>query len=182
MKTFFNLPPNVSEQYVFLDNDFLSKLFSNPSIFKEFSSKFQEGYILNDPMVEFEFLRDIYIPEQRKLKREFLDLPLFGPVINHQEVFVQIQENALLLSRIYAHENQKGRSSLVDLLLAARIMLNPTRNLLFTGNKKDFPSTIFNLIGTIDVEQNDDSVQAYSLLEFDVEKFDSCLEKLDKTK
>ncbi|MDO8515174.1 MAG: hypothetical protein Q7S14_01615 [bacterium] len=129
----------------------------------EFKKITSQGSILVDPLVSFE---------------------PFGRVINHQEIFSKIQENALLLSKIYAHQNNSCTSSFVDLFLAGRLMLNWSNSLLVTGNKKDFPSVIFDTFGVINVEQKGDgSMRAYTLLSFNPEKFTKCfnlLKNLDK--
>lgn len=53
-------------KYIFLDNDFLSYLFSDEQILQEFLELLPDQNLLLDPLTEFEFLRDIHVPEQRK--------------------------------------------------------------------------------------------------------------------
>jgi len=62
----------------------------------------------------------------------------------NQELFLKIKENALILSRIYAHHKIYS-ASVIDLLLAGRAMYHRYRPLILTGNKKDFPSCVFNI-------------------------------------
>lgn len=177
---------NLQNKYVLIDTDFLNELFRDEELFKTFGTIFSKGNVLIDPLIEFEFLRDIYELKQRKLRENFISLDLFGPVSNHFEIFQKLQENALLLSKVYAHQdkqNQRHRSSFVDLFLAARLMLWSQSVLLITGNKKDFPNSIFDMIGVLTSDKtNDGSIKTSALLEFNTTKFEHCLLDLEKIK
>lgn len=71
--------------------------------------------------------------------------------------------------------------STVDLLLAGRVMYSATKPLLVTGNKKDFPTCIFDTLTTFNVEHvSDGSMQTFCVIEFNKNKFDNCLEELNK--
>lgn len=168
--------------YILIDNDFLNEIFRDEEILEEFLRTFEKNYFLIDPLTEFEFLRDIYEPKQRKVKKAFIAKSLFLPVPNRQEIFLKLWENAMLLSTIYSHKghNKNTKISLVDLFLGARCMLNAGSTLIITGNKKDFPNSIYDVISIINIEQNDGSIKPYSLLEFDKSKFDKCYKEMQK--
>lgn len=181
--------------YLLLDNDFLGEIYNDEDILHEYIGKFRESYLIIDPLTEFEFLRDVYAPEHRRLAETFISLPIFLPIANRQETYLKLQENAVLLSRIYSHKgfNKKTRISLVDLFLGARCMFNANSTMIVTGNKKDFPNIIFDVVTVINIEQNDGSMKPYSVIKFNKVKFDKCYkdmktmeekydEKIKKTK
>src|SRR6266700_2158654 len=106
MKLFTNKDATNSSAglYILIDNDFLSEIFRDEDILKEFLITFEKNYFLVDPLTEFEFLRDVYEPKQRKLKKAFVAQSIFLPVPNRQEIFMKLWENAMLLSIIYSHK------------------------------------------------------------------------------
>ncbi|MBU1085752.1 MAG: hypothetical protein ABIJ43_03025 [Candidatus Beckwithbacteria bacterium] len=177
--------------YVYLDNDFLSALFKDEELLKQVNDVLSGGNLLIDPFTKFEFLRGTYIPKEVKTSKDFIEQPGFITAPNRQEIFLKIQENALLLSTIYSHKNiskkkNSGGLSIVDLFLAGRLMLNWSKTVLITGNKKDFPRCVFDVLGVINFEQEGDgSMRVYSLVQFSKEKFESCygeLKKIEKVK
>ncbi|MBU1046563.1 hypothetical protein KKH36_02170 [Patescibacteria group bacterium] len=174
----------LKNHYLFLDNDFLSMLFYKNDFLKDFISIFNNSEIslLIDPFVEFEFLREVFLPKQQKLKENFLSEDFFTSVENHQEVFLKLQENAILLSRIYAHQNNNNKktgSSFVDLFLAARSMLLKN-SCIITGNKKDFPLFVFDTLAVLNLEEDEGSLKSFCVLKFNEKKFSSCLLKYNK--
>lgn len=168
--------------WVYLDNDFLSALFKEKELLKQVNEVLSLGNLLIDPFTKFEFLRDIYIPKERDASEKFIEQPDFITASNHQEIFLKIQENALLLSKIYSHKGlPKNKCSVVDLFLAGRLMLNWTNSVLITGNKKDFPECVFDALGVMNFEQKGSgSMRAYSLIKFNIDKFNDCYQELSK--
>jgi hypothetical protein len=165
--------------YLLLDNDFLSEVFWDEEVLNEFLNIFESNYFLIDPLTKFEFLRDIFEPKQRKLKEAFISHEIFLPVPNRQEIFMKLWENAMLLSILYSH-NGSASKSMVDLFLGARCMLNAGSILVVTGNKKDFPSSIFDICAVINIEQNNGVIKPYCVLRFNKEKFENCQAKIKK--
>lgn len=168
--------------YVFLDNDFLSEAFYHEEVSSYLIDHSNNCYFVIDPLTEFEFLRDVFIPEQINLRRNFLDQPVFSQVTDHQDIYVKIIENAFLLSKIYAHQKQNSKISVVDIFLAARMMYLSRPCHLITGNKKDFPSSIFDIVGVFNIEQPDGQIKAISIVCFSREKFERCYADLQKVK
>ena len=133
---------SLAGRYIFVDNDFLGFLFEDEENLDESLNIFPECYLTIDPFVRLEFLRDIFVPNQRDIREKFISYEsVFQHAESHHENFIPIQENALLLSKVYAHQrgNGKGSWSTVDLLLAGRSMLHWNTSAIITGNKKDFP-------------------------------------------
>jgi len=167
-----HLTENIRGKQILLDNDFLGLLFKRSDFFQEMIAILSKNALIIDPLTEFEFLRDIYIPEERILREQFINFNIFMPAVKHQELFNKIQENALLLSKLYAHHSVKSAST-VDLLLAGRVMYHQTSTLLLTGNKKDFPNCVFDTLGIISVEIDTiNTIKNYAVIEFSRDKFD----------
>jgi len=164
--------------YVFCDADFLTILFKNKDFLEGVLPLFSEKFLVVDPLTKLEFLRDVYAPEQRILKEQFIS-KIFLTAEYHQEIFRALDTNALILSRIYAHRKRPG-ASLVDLFLAARLMRLSKNATLITGNAKDFPSFIFDTLSIINFEEKDGVVRAIPLLRFNEDKFKQC--QLDYSK
>ncbi len=178
-----NLSKISEGKYIFLDNDFLGKISEDVDLFNKTISLFSDGYLSVDPYVIIEFLRDIFVPKILAGKEKFIfNDKIFIPIISHQMIFNKLQQNALLLSKIYKHQQQGARSkcssSFVDLFLAARIMLYSENSILVTGNKKDFPSSVFDLLGIISNEEGDGSIRSFCILSFNKAKFEKCYEAL----
>lgn len=123
---------------IFCDADFLTILFKSEEFLTEVLPLFSEKFLVIDVFTKLEFLRDVFLTEQRNFKEQFLS-KRFVTAEHHQEIFNALYTNALILSRIYAHRKRTG-ASLVDLLLAARLMRASKNSVLITGNAKDFPS------------------------------------------
>ncbi|MDP3724512.1 MAG: hypothetical protein Q8R11_02635 [bacterium] len=181
MNFFYALtPPDcLHGQHVYLDGDFLGMLFSDGQIFQKCISILSKSPLLIDPLVEIEFLRDIFLPEQFKIKNAFISQPIFLPLARSQEIFLKILENVLVLSKIYAHQNKSKGVSFVDLFLAATLMKQP-QSLLITGNKKHFPSTLFDTLGVINIQQGDDLFKAFFIVKFNETAFQQASLKLKR--
>lgn len=176
-----NLDSAVRSKYLYLDNDFLSELFRDKDVFSKVLEALDHNPIIIDPLTKFEFLRSIYLPSQLAISTEFVETEtIFSPAPLNQEIFSNLQINALLLSKIYAQQNSGKGSSIVDLFLAARVMAQHNNYLLITGNKKDFPDCVFDVFGIISIRQKDESYQAYYIIGFNKGKFDNCLKSLQK--
>ncbi|MFH1827025.1 MAG: hypothetical protein ABH812_01155 [bacterium] len=168
-------------KYIFFDNDFLSELFHDEEVFKEVLNIFPNNPLVVDPLTKFEFLRSVFLPSQTNLKKAFIEKDIFAPATLYQEIFKKLQDNALLLSKIYAHQDRNrgtAKYSFVDLFLAARLMFQYNIALLVTGNKKDFPSYLFEVIGVINIEQADGIMKPYTVLRFNNDKFKKCNDEL----
>ncbi len=142
-----NFKSKIKGQNVFLDNDFLSLVFKDETIFEEIFKILSETTIVIEAHTKFEFLRDIYIPADRVAHENFINQDLFHHIPPHQDVLKQVWGNAQTLSCIYGYKGKAKGVSFVDFMLAGRMMLHKNIFLL-SGNKKDFPSCIFDSEGT----------------------------------
>lgn len=175
----------IEGKYIYLDNDFLKALSEDDNFAQSIYRLLAKGYLAIDNLVRLEFLRDIFIPDQREEKEKFIiNNNFFKQSILHPETFIEQQNNALLLSRMYQQQIQKTKkntgchASPVDLLLASRIMLNYERELLITGNKRDFPSCIFDIIHIFPHELPQGNIVPFCLIKFNKNKFDKCFKEL----
>ena len=164
---------SLAGKYIFLDNDFLSALFVDFQSLKDLLDLSKRGVLLIDPMTKFEFLQTVYMPKQRELKEAFLLNEIFISATDHQTVNQQVRDNAYTLSYLYGHHNCKG-ASVVDLFLAGRALLHSPNSLIITGNRKDFPDFVFDLLGVLNREE-DGSVRAYSVVSFNKDKYDAAV-------
>jgi len=171
------------EQYVLLDNDFIGEIFNDENCFENAMELLSQSYLMVEPLTKFEFLRDIFIPRQRELREKFIAQEIFIPTPLHSDIYKKIFDNALTLSKIYSHHKEKNRAcpSVIDLILASRMVLIGGRYLLITSNAKDFPGIIFDVIGTIVVQQKGDgTLKTFGILKLNLTKFNLCIEELSK--
>ncbi len=184
----FNNAPELAKEikgkYIFLDNDALSLVIKDKNTFSEFNQLMRDGWPILDPYTVFELRRDLYDVKKRRNIEDILDIDYFSLAENTQESFIKIQDNALLLSRIYAQQISGKKSwSSIDLLLAGRIMYNNGNAVLITGNKKDFPSCVFDTVGVINLEdETNGNMLALSVIEFNKKKFDVGFTKYNNLK
>ena len=172
-------PEDLQGNYVFLDNDFLGIIFEDDELLRTSMQLLSGSYITIDGFTRLEFLRDVWLPEIRDKKELFLaNTDIFSPVAEHQIIFEAMRENALELSRLYAHKKRAG-VSMVDLLLAGRAMMIE-HSIIITGNKKDFPSFIFDVVGVTNFEQNDGTMRSISAVKFNRTKYAECVEAYRK--
>ncbi len=166
------------EGYIFCDTDFLGMLSNDEELLKIVRELFPLKYLVIDPITKLEFLRDVFLPKQQEILEQFLE-KLFIVAENNQEIFKRTLETGLLLSRIYAH-NGRPKIGLLDILLAARIMLSPHSTFLVTGNAKDFPSFIFETTTVINYEQKDGVIRAIPILRFSKSRYAEVLKSYHK--
>ena len=176
------LKANVNGKQIFIDNDFLGLLFEHEDVLRQFIELLPDCILVIDPFIELEFRRDVFLPKQRILKEEFVNGPIFLSISDEQEIYKKVRTNTLLLSQIYAHqkENDKNTASLVDLLLAARVMFATNPSLILTGNRRDFPSCIFDTIAILNLESKNGIAQPFYLVEFNPDKFNICYKSFRK--
>jgi predicted nucleic acid-binding protein len=162
---------------IFLDNDFLGSIFADAELLEQ-SLKVLNGFLIISEFTRIEFLRDASRPDVKKNREEFVGSLLFSPFDEHNIIFQEVKANALALSHLYAHNGRPG-VSLADLLLAGTMMYYQN-SILVTGNKKDFPSFLFNTIGVLNFEQNNGTMRAISAITFNAEKLAECQARYDK--
>lgn len=167
----------IAGKYLYLDTDFLSKILDDSEALRCFVTLSKQAYIVIEPNIKFEFLRSVFLPEKRLALKKFIENDeLFLPATDHHIIFEQQRANALTLSYIYAQDGSKN-ASLVDLFLASRALIENPRALIVTGNRKDFPSTIFDAIGFLNYEERDGQIRAFAVLEFKKEKYNVAIER-----
>lgn len=171
-----------STQFILIDNDFLGLIYENRELLESISTIANGKKIYIYPFVEFEFLRDVFLPKIRELKEDFIKSSIFGHIKEekHLKVFSKIFKNALLLSKIYAHKGKSKGVSFVDLMLASFLVLLKGKAVLMTGNKKDFPSCVFDVLSILNYEEDSGGVRAISIVGFNQKKFDICYKELSR--
>jgi len=166
-------------RYIFLDNDFLSVIFSDGDALEDVLNLTEgSAFLMIDALTRFEFLRGVFLPARRAIAERFVDNEeAFMPAAEHPTIQKSIRDNSLILSNLYAHQKCEGAST-VDLFLAGRVMLHAPKALIITGNRKDFPGFLFDIAGVLnyDVEKSG-QVRAYSVIEFNKDKYDQAVAK-----
>jgi len=187
----YNLTKSFQQKDIYLDNDFLCRLFKDDQLFLDFSKFITNPNSLNiDLLTEFEFKRDIANTKQIKLTQDFLSKKIFNFPKDNLENLEKIKINAIILSKIYKIQNnqktqtnnkkQKG-PSIVDFFLGGRLMVDYENKLLITGNKKDFPHYIFDINHIINTEDPlNGKIYHFFILSFNREKFDICFNRLNQ--
>jgi hypothetical protein len=174
-----NFKDSIPNKYIYLDTNVLSGLFNHKDSLEGFFSIMIDSFIILDPYIRLEFLRDIFVSEQISNREEFLNQPIFFPAIDHQQIYNNIVNiNSLLLSQVFALHRQKSKFggkaswSTVDLLLAARVMGYKEKALLLTGDRNDFPACVFETIGVLTLESNKSGLlNNFYLLKYDEDSF-----------
>ncbi len=172
----------VKDRYILTDTCFLLEQFNNEEFLKVSLRIFSESYLMVEPLIKLEFLRDIYTPEQIAMREEFISKDIFVPAPLHSDIYKQIHDNALAISKIYGHNKNKhqANASVVDLILGARMLLTDSSYLLITANVKDFPSILFDLLGTIVFRENGNGkLKTFGVLAFSRKKWEASLERLE---
>lgn len=168
----------LSEKEVFLDTDFLLSLYKSKQFLAEVVPYLIESYPIIDSFVSFEFLRNVVSLKEIEARKKFLADEIFYPFVEAPAKFEQVKTNALILSGIYHHDKSDGAGP-IDLFIAARTMLGGGRQCILTGNKKHFPSCVFDVIAIFSWESKKEITQTY-LIKFNQEKVDECLEKIKR--
>lgn len=168
----------IKGKYIFLDTDFLNVLFHNTDVLKQITNLTTDSFLHIDELTQFELLRGVFEPKKVQMLTDFMENDSFIPIHFHQTQFQQIKNNAITLSRIFSMKAKSKTSSLADLYLAGRVMMNPHQNVILTGNKKDFPSCVFDTTGVISAESNGDTIQSFCVMQFSTTKFTEALSRL----
>ena len=171
-----------SGKLVYFDNDILFLFFTYIELNDGVFAYCKQGEAIIDPLTRFEFLRDLYDPRQLKIKEQFLASFLIATTQAEQVKF--IQGNALTISRIYAIRKKEhiAKPSYVDLMLAARIMGFAKSSILVTGNRKDFPSCLFDIEALISFEEQNGIIRNVYVLTFNELKFSLLYQEMEDQK
>lgn len=172
-----------TNKYIFLDNDFLSLISEDFQAFRDTLELCKRGSLYIDTLTRIEFLRDTFVPRLREVKEKFIDnYEIFSMVTDSSQIFETIRKNALYLSYLYAHSGSTSAST-VDLLIAGRALLYVPRSLIITGNRKDFPSVLFETEGVLNYEEEKGGqVRAFSIVSFNRDKYDSAVQRLSRVR
>jgi len=169
-----------SNKYVYLDNNFLEILLKDIEFLPEFIKLSIKGYLMIDPLIKFEFFRDLNDPRQIQIREQFLSQDdIFNPVIYNHETFFKIMDNAAILSRIISFKKQSNNISFIDLMLAGRVMSKPDKNLFITANRCDFPACVFDIVSVLNIRNNSNiAFKPFCVLKFNKDNFDKHYQQL----
>lgn len=168
--------------YFLVDTDFISALYANEPLMEGCLEFLKNKVFLLEPLISFEFLRDNYLAKAIKEKKDFL-ASLCTKVESHNEITKNINEIAENLSKIYAMKGLAGQASYVDLYLAAQGIKYAGQAAIITGNNKHYPSFIFNRIGVINYQgdnNKDQQIKVYGILLPNIENYHKFISQIPK--
>ena len=172
--------------YLIIDTNVLHSCFTDPKFFVDFMVITKNTQLLIDPIVRLEFMRGAYQENLYAEKRAFLEYDKFYIMTDHYQMYKDLYDRALSISRIYSHHG-KPDLKLGDLFIIARMAIYKSRVILATMDKDDFGTLLFNRIGiaTFTREKKDkhvqkDIIEVNQFLRFDQKQCDECFGRLPK--
>lgn len=167
---------------VFVDNDYLAMMYDSPEILAE-TVRIFSGKLTVDPFTRFEFLRDVFYPKIRATKELFLESKVFWMMPDHPELYNAVRQHAIKLSYIYASQGKGKGASFPDLILAGQLVRTGEYATILTGNRKDYPSIIFDVVSILGIDKPEsDEVKSVTLLKLNrgnLKKHEANLAKMD---
>lgn len=165
--------------YLIADTSFLIDIYKDEDLFPEvvYILRDHRLSLLIDQFVEFEYLKGITAPKELELRQNWIKK--FLPVPSHQEIFRSIQENALLLSKIYSLKAVSCKDAgSIDLFIAGRAILHKLP--IITSNCKHFPRPIFEIVHIFSFEQiNTQNLKNIVILQFNFTAYTRLKHKLE---
>jgi hypothetical protein len=159
-----------------LDNDALSKSTNSGVISDLFKYANSIGSkLILESMTKIEYLRDLYNPKGELIREAIVEK--FEEAVIQREVMKKIVDNSILISKILKRCNNKNSTDFVDLFLIGRVMLQHTTLGIISGNKSDFPDTIFDCVSIIRISNGINSHVFYEM-NFNSDKFNEEYEAL----
>ena len=173
---------DIKGKYIIIDTNVLSDSSSDAEFYKTLYKILENNPLLIDPIIKLEFLRGAYIEKTYKEKSAFLEIEIFSPMADHQDIYKKVYDSAFDIARIYSH-NKKSNIPLGDILITARQEIQSSNDCYFlTEDKEDFTVLLFDRIAVISFERvnkdGQDYLQHLQLLKFNHQKFKKCLENL----
>jgi len=167
----------IQDQYIVLDTNILIKALGNLEPFKELFQFLRNSNCdrVNFELVNFEFTRNDFLPELKKIKEEFISKINFTNLPYTPDLLKQ----AIKIARVYSHQGiQKGQISLVDCCIGALLKQYNKKLFLATLNHSDFPTALFDreYIWPIDAKNNIFTVAFYR---FNSKKWQALKKKLE---
>ena len=151
MATFFDQAKGIPKSSLVIDTNVLISCFSNKSYFIEFTDVFSSNQLLLDPIVKLEFLRGTFAPEALKEKETFLNYEKFIPMIDHQQIYKKVYDNAFKISRFFA-KHGRNNMSLGDIFIMSRLA-SYVQPFPFLTLDSDFSDLLFDRINVVSIEK-----------------------------
>lgn len=174
----------VDSKYLLIDTNLLSRLYKSDVLYAEFMLHIPNtSHLIIHELVEFEFLRDTYVPADFANKRNFLKFDsgsfLNKHTFNH-ETFSKTIVQAMQLSGMYRCLKSERSPSLVDLCLA--VLAEDPKYLILTENKEDFPQSIFDLVTLFCIPDDAHHIHTYYVLDVNESKINKGRLQLNRIK
>ncbi len=139
----------IANKHILLDTGVFSRAFDHYSSFEDFFRLLQDApcSAVYFPLIEFELLRHVFIPEHRESRRKFLNTINAIGLNIHPGLF----DDALRIANCYA-QRKVTSPSLVDCSIAAYLKRYSSNMFFATFNHKDFPTFLFSRVGVLPIE------------------------------
>lgn len=174
----------IADYRLTIDTNIISSCFSDTGFFNTFRDIFQNNFLLIDPIVKLEFLRNEFRENFYKEKINFVQFEDFYLLPDHQEIYKKTYENAFNIARIYSHHGN-SKVPLGDLMIIARLMIYKEKHLFVTLDKNDFSTFLFDRVTVLSIEKNANInnqkrniLEHVTVLRFNHDKYEDCLKKL----
>jgi len=178
-----NILPIYTGKRIVIDTNVIAICSTDSDFLRDFKHIFSDFPLLLDPIVKLEFLRGSQTEKLFNGKKEFLEINGFYEMPDHQEIYKRVYKNSIDVARIYSSHN-KPDLKLGDLFIISRLILYPDY-LFLTKDISDFTTMLFNRIGIFSIEHKTIKnpsesliVEHLCLLQFNFEKYQSCLKRL----
>ena len=162
---------SLQSSWVFLDTGILIDSCNHEICYQTLLELFPDQSFVIDPFVRLEFLRNTFEPKFVQKKESMIAEEPFVSATSHTQVFEQVLNNALALSRTITQKFKRGHydPSAIDLIVMGRAMLYRS-SYIVTSDFGDFPSQIFPKKNIISMEVgNGDKLTQWQILQFDTE-------------
>ena len=173
-KSFYDhISPVINHRHLLLDTNFLIEAYHHPDVYADLNSFFSdnEAVLTTINSVIVEFLIGNRSLRELKLKQLFLESMIEIILPTTQDI------NDNLIEKIVPfYKENKSRSTITDLYLAATCVKYGQNILLVTKNHKDFLPTVFELEGLIPIE-TDLIYDIYGVYSFSESKVATVLSK-----
>ena len=174
MKKFLeNISPVIHHKHLLLDTNFLIEAYQHPEAYSDLRTLFsdQDSALTTIDLVVAEFMVGVRSIQEFRTKRDFVDdmIDVVLPLTK------EISDN-LIEKIVPLYGDNKSRSIITDLYLAAFCMKFEKGILLITRNYNDFMPSLFKLLGTIPI-QTPQRYDIYGVYCFSAERASNTLDK-----
>ncbi len=188
MAAFYNIPDleKINRYHLVIDTNIVALCSSDEIFLQSFLEIFKKSNRLLDPIIKLEFLRGTQTDSLYKKKLKFLEFHEFYDMPDHYEIYNKVKDDTYNIARIYSHHKNPD-IPLGDLFITSRLKYYSDTHLLITLDQQDFSTLLFDRLAVVSIEtspiktdRKSTSLMHIVVLQFNKEKYEECLNKLNK--